>query len=247
VEERLSGNQPVRELRSRVSEAFPLRVFVRCHECNKGITGSFSTGRSKKYAHYCCRTQGCRAVKFRQENLHAHFVSALHSSFPRPEFVGLFKEIVKNVWRQKHAGQAERATLAAQQTQKLKVRKARLLELLIEDRIDQQTYDDQLKEVGTKLQLAEKDGSSGLIPEEELDSLLDFTDWVMLRIAGVWINASYENKQRIQQAFFPDGLVVSKEGFGTVLRPLFFKEFEGVKVENPEMATPGGFEPPLPP
>src|SRR5262249_35411845 len=40
VEARLIGTKPVRQTRTRENEMFPLRVFIRCSSCEKGITGS---------------------------------------------------------------------------------------------------------------------------------------------------------------------------------------------------------------
>ena len=37
---------------------FPLRAFVRCECCGRGLTGSWSKGRSEYYAYYHCRP-GC--------------------------------------------------------------------------------------------------------------------------------------------------------------------------------------------
>jgi site-specific DNA recombinase len=66
VHERLGGGGVAsRQTRSRENPDFPLRVFVRCEKCGKGLTGSFSTGRrGNRYPHYCCRVKGCREVKF---------------------------------------------------------------------------------------------------------------------------------------------------------------------------------------
>jgi site-specific DNA recombinase len=156
VETRLLGKRATRPIRSRENESFPLRVFVRCEGCGKGISGSFSTGRGgRKYAHYACRTEGCRKVKFRQQLLHDHFLSALNSLFPDDRYRSLFREVVLAVWREKRAGEIERQEIARRRVADLKTRKQRLVDLLVEGRIDQQTYEEQISTVGTALGEAE--------------------------------------------------------------------------------------------
>jgi hypothetical protein len=85
-----------------------------------------------------------------------------------------------------------------------------------------------------------------LIGAEELECLLDFADWLFQQVAGIW-NSSPENKRRIQSALFPDGLSVTREGFGTTPLPIFFRTFQEAALEKEGLASPGGFEPPLPP
>jgi hypothetical protein len=94
---------------------------------------------------------------------------------------------------------------------------------------------------------ARSQASEALITAEQVEYLLEFAEWLLGRVAGIWNSASLPNKLRIQAALFPDGLRVSKEGLGTPLRPLFFKQFQEISTEQHGLASPGGFEPPLPP
>ena len=55
------GDVPSTTPQQRAHPDFPLRAFVRCESCGRGLTGSWSKGRSEYYAYYHCRP-GCRAV-----------------------------------------------------------------------------------------------------------------------------------------------------------------------------------------
>ena len=55
---------------------FPLRGFVRCESCGRGLTGSWSKGRSEYYANYHCRP-GCRAVNVTKAKLEGLFADEL--------------------------------------------------------------------------------------------------------------------------------------------------------------------------
>jgi site-specific DNA recombinase len=55
----LSGRAPTPAPKLRSHPDLPLRNFVRCEACGRGLTGSWSKGRSDYYAYYHCRP-GCR-------------------------------------------------------------------------------------------------------------------------------------------------------------------------------------------
>jgi hypothetical protein len=61
VQSVLLGRLPSTAPRQRAHPDFPLRGFVRCEICGRGLTGSWSKGRSEYYAYYHCRP-GCRSV-----------------------------------------------------------------------------------------------------------------------------------------------------------------------------------------
>jgi hypothetical protein len=83
--------------------------------------------------------------------------------------------------------------------------------------------------------------------EEELAELLVFSRWVLENAGVVWCAADYEKKGRLQGVLFPSGLTVTDEGFGTPEIACPFMQLEKKTSEEYSMASPGGFEPPLPP
>jgi site-specific DNA recombinase len=248
VEERLTGRGAPGQTRSLNNADFPLNVIVRCGACGKGITGSLATGRKgRRYPHYFCRTRGCRAVKFRRDELHRHFIELLYSLTPKDALIPLFRATVMNVWQEKNANQEQSNVLSDQRKTELEDRRKRIIDAMLDGRLDQKMYDDQMVRVGTALEAIHNGAEKTIIAKEELVTLLEFAEWMLERVAGIWNSAAIENKKRIQAALFPDGLTVTPTGFGTASNPSFFTEFEPVPVEETGLASPGGFEPPLPP
>ena len=70
---------------------FPLRCFVRCGRCDTPLTGSWSRGRSDRYAYYRCRKQRCSAVNVRTGELERAFLVFVDGLAPRPEYMTLFR------------------------------------------------------------------------------------------------------------------------------------------------------------
>ena len=101
--------------------------------------------------------------------------------------------------------------------------------------------------VGTAIKDLENQTLPVSVTEAELASLVEFAEWMMLRVAGIWNSATISNKLRLQRTLFPNGLEVSNEGFGTASEPLFFAGWDAEVEAKTSLASPGGFEPPLPP
>lgn len=89
----------------------------------------------------------------------------------------------------------------------LKTREQNLIDAIVEKRIKQEVFDSQMAIGGTELAAAQFQLDEQLIREEELESLLDFADWLLGRIAGIWNSASPQ-----KEAHFPGGISVQKGG-----------------------------------
>jgi hypothetical protein len=79
--------------------------------------------------------------------------------------------------------------------------------------------------------------SETLVNAQEVDCLLEFADWLLQRVAGIWNSASAENKRRIQGVLFPEELTVAKEGSGTTSTPIFFKHLKPIPIEESGLAS----------
>src|SRR5262245_20599473 len=115
----LSGRIASTAPRQRAHPAFPLRGFVRCHSCGRGLTGSWSQGRTDYYAYYHGRP-GCRAVNVAKATLEGLFADELAKLQPTPGYMRLLKESVLQIWKARKAavreeiGNAERTAKAIQ-------------------------------------------------------------------------------------------------------------------------------------
>ena len=86
-----------RHWRDRAHQDFPLRAFVRCVSCGRGLTGSWSKGRSEYYAYYHCRQAVAQNVtKAKLEGLFADELTLLQ---PTPGYMRLLKESVLQIWK----------------------------------------------------------------------------------------------------------------------------------------------------
>lgn len=247
VQDVMAGKAPNGTAKGSLDEHFPLRMFVRCGVCGTPLTGSISTGHGGKYGYYFCREKTCRAVKFPVDRLHNDFISLMESLRPRPEFWPLLEAVIKHVWADKHKKQQEAAKVAAKRIADLQELKDKLVIALVNGKLKQHIYDEQMDKVESDLEAAERQQLEPLPQELELRNLIDFARWVLENAGVTWLAAGHKERRRLQSAFFPGGLIRTKEAFGTSTLFSLFKQLEANADDFEGLASPGGFEPPLPP
>jgi site-specific DNA recombinase len=243
VQTRLKGRLTRVVPHARNHPDFPLRRFVTCGECGKPLTGAWSRGRSGRYAYYECPE--CRRVRVPKAELEGAFLELVTRLQPRVEYMRLFNEIVLDVWRQRQASAREtRARLQGQ----VSGHRQKLDDLddafLFRHVIDQRTYERQRDLLREKVALAEVELDEATGENLEVEAILAFAQEVLTNAARLWEQAPLEHKQRLQRAFFPEGLVFDGSGFRTAVTCLAFKALAGPESVETCLASPTGLEPP---
>lgn len=202
---------------------FPLRRFVKCGNCQTPLTGSWSTGRNARYAYYHCRA--CKVVKVRREHLESRFVALLERLRPDSGYLRLFRAIVLDVWKQRQAeGVATRKTLA-RHVEEIRQRLDRVEEAFIQTRsIDRASYERQRDKLREELALAEITSAEAKLEELDVEGVLAFAEHVLGDSSRLWSTASLDQKQRLQNVLFPEGLQFDGMEFGTAVTCLAFKQ-----------------------
>ena len=198
----LSGRLPSTTPKQRAHPDFPLRVFVRCASCGRGLTGSWSKGRSEYYAYYHCRP-GCRAVNVTKVKLEGLFADELALLQPTPGYMRLLKESVLQIWKARKAGVREQLATAERAAKAIQDKLDRLDEAFLFDRsIDIETYDRHAEKLREELTLVRIERHSGQLDELDVEGILAFAERVLPRAADLWVQASLEQRQRFQQLSF---------------------------------------------
>ena len=240
----LSGRAalPAPKLRSRPD--FPLRGFVRCETCGRGLTGSWSKGRSDYYAYYHCRP-GCRGVNVTKAKLEGLFTDELARLQPTPGYMRLLKESVLGIWKARQA--SVRADLAqAQRTADAIQQKLDRLDeaFLFQRSIDIETYDRHAERLREELTLARIAMHSTELDELDVEGILAFAERVLPRAADLWVQAPLEQRQRFQQLFFPAGIAFDGQRFvGTAATAPAFSYLREIRTSGDGVVDLTGIEP----
>ena len=240
----LDGRVPVAAPRQRNHPDFPLRGFVRCETCGRPLTGSWSKGRNGRYAYYHCPRR-CRAVNVSKAALEGAFVDELALLQPTPGYMRLVKDRVLCVWEQECASARERT---AEQERRLKAVRLKLDRLdeafLYSESIDLDTYGRQRDKLREELTLSKIDYHTDAVEELDVEGILAFAERILPRASDLWVQASLDYRQRLQELFFPEGIAFDGFRFNRtgVTAPLF-RYLEPVERAESSLASPTGFEP----
>ncbi|MGE0706297.1 MAG: recombinase family protein, partial [Vicinamibacterales bacterium] len=234
----LSGRAPSTAPRQRAHPDFPLRAFVRCGSCGRGLTGSWSKGRNEYYAYYHCRP-GCRAVNVTKEKLEGLFADELALLQPTPGYMRLLKESVLQIWKARKTAVREEIATAERAAKAIQEKLDRLDEaFLLERSIDIDTYDRHAEKLRQELTLLRMDRHSSELDELDVEGILAFAERVLPRAADLWVQASLEQRQRFQQLFFPDGIAFDGNGFvGTAVTAPAFNYLRGIETGKEEVVA----------
>ena len=110
----------------------------------------------------------------------------------------LFKEIVRHVWKQKLAKSGAVLRAATGKLADLADRKNRLVDFLLEARIDQQTYDEQVLRLKAEVDAAEQELRDADLEQLDVEAVLEFAEKLVERPEQLWMKSLLEQKQRLQ-------------------------------------------------
>ena len=220
---------------------FPLRRFVACATCGTPLTATWSAGRTRRYAYYHCRK--CREVRVTKDRLETAFIGLLERLQPSPAYMRLFREIVLDCWKDRQEGAKRLRTAAERRMGTLGQKLERLEEAFIyRQAVDQTTYDEQRDKLREELALAELELHEMRLEELDIEGVLGFAEHLLTNAARLWMEASLDQRQRLQQVFFPEGLQFDGEGFGTAATCLAFKQLGPGEAVKDGLASPTGTE-----
>jgi len=192
---------------------FPLRQFVRCAKCNKGLSAGIA---KKKFPYYWCYQKGCRAVFVPAAQLEDAFVGWIGQYEPTVEYLALLPALAKEVWakRQERAKQDSRALNIRLQEQKhlnseaikAKAIKAKLKgELSTEDfAAFKENTNEEIARIENALTALESERST-------MEELIAQTQRELIDLPAAWKQAGLSERRELCEMLFPNGLVWGHE------------------------------------
>lgn len=240
----VEGRIQVTGPRQRTRPDFPLKGLVRCEACGRPLTASWSKGRNGHYAYYHCWRQ-CRAVNVTKAKLEGLFVDELKELQPTPGYMRLVKEHVLRAWEQRKAEVCQDISEIERRAKAIQQKLDRLDEaFLFAESIDIDTYDRHKDKLRQELTLLQIDQHADQLEKFDVEGILAFAERVLPRAADLWVQASLAQRQRLQQLFFPDGVVFDGKGFvRTGVSTHAFKYLSPDLPAENNLASPTGFEP----
>ena len=245
----LGENSRTAQPRQVVNAEFPLRQWVRCAACGKGLTGAVV--KAKGLSYYFCYKKGCRSVLVRKELLETRFLQILGMLQPTYELLQQLPEIAKRQW-------AAREQRVRQEQKSLKGRIVELKRLNLEGikakmrgELTQEDFESLKASNLEEIERLEKQVTSLESEISTVQQLISESEKELVDFQGAWKRGGINEKRELQTALFPDGLAFdATNGFlnhknRQIMADLLaaLREFQSAS----GLASPAGFEPALPP
>lgn len=203
VQEVIREKNPERKPYSKTREDFPLRQFVACAACGRGLTAGYNRGRKERYAFYFCYTPNCRAVSIRAEELHRLFKELLKLHEPTQEAILRgFPEFAAARWAVQREGLAHAAGKLTQRQRDISTLCNAALEKLLHGTITEQQYksfvepnEREASQIGERLAALE-------IARTTLAEITEQVKAEAIDLAGTWERANLEYKLDLQRSLF---------------------------------------------
>lgn len=208
VQEVLEGRSKTKRTRQVLNPEFPLRQFVRCAKCDKGLTAGLA---KKKFGYYWCYQKDCHAVSVPAAKLEEAFVMWLGQYEPTAEYLSMLPELAKGVW-------AERQERAKQDSRSLNIRledqkrlnsqaiKAKLQGELSEEDFAavKQNITEEIAMIENALKALESECST-------MEELIAQTQRELIDLPAAWKRAGLRERRELCEMLFPSGLVWGHE------------------------------------
>ena len=110
--------------------------------------------------------------------------------------------------------------------------------------IDIDTYERQRDKLRQELTLTQIDQHAVELEKFDVEGILAFAERVLPRASDLWVQASLNQRQRLQPMFFPEGITFDGKRFvRTALTTNAFKYLTRAETRKSSLASPTGFEP----
>ena len=209
VQRVLAGRKPNVIRRGRNNPMFPLAGLLECSECDKRLTGSMSTGRNgKKYGYYHCPKSGCQRV--RKRDLEQEFIRTLERLQPKDDVAELFREVVRDIWKERKKTGAETEKILRRELKDLESKRQKIADLAIAGTFDSKKFREQDAVVARKIDAKNRELAGVL---KEPDRVLDCADYcchLFKNLSKLWEKGTMRVKKQVQGIVFPVGVKLER-------------------------------------
>ncbi|RJP60100.1 MAG: hypothetical protein C4541_04860 [Candidatus Auribacter fodinae] len=238
----LDGKKPTIQGKIKNNPDFPLRNFVVCEKCGSPLTGAWSRGRAgKRYAYYRCQTKGCH-LNVKKQTMENDFFEYLKSFQPKPEILDLFEEIITDVWETRQKDKAEDQIRLEQELDLIKEKKAKLLDLMLDETISAEEYKEKTREIENRTIVKKVELHETSTDLYDIEAYVKFCRFFIENLSNLWASANLELKQRFQNLVFPEGIKYDGRLYRTSQVSAIF-EFVKNFPQKYDLAPPVGLEP----
>jgi hypothetical protein len=177
--------------------------------------------------------------------LEGAFADELALLQPTPGYMRLVKDRILHVWEQRRAEANDRIVEQQRRVSAIQQKMDKLDEaFLYAEAIDVSTYGRQRDKLREELTFAKIDHHADAVDELDVEGILAFAERILPRASDLWVQASLDYKQRLQQPFFPEGIAFDGNRFNrTAVTAPLFKYLAPSECADERVVSQEGIEP----
>jgi DNA invertase Pin-like site-specific DNA recombinase len=210
---------------------FPLRIFARCVNCERQLTGAFSRGRSKVYPYYRCFNKTCDSPgNYPLEPVHREFLSFLSEASPDARALDRMKHYVAraaDAWAEDGRMLEEKRAL---EIKRLKDQQQQLIRMKMDQLITVEEFLVQRSIITSRLGELEAQQVEHSANCDEVLRNIERVCAPLMDLGAAWESVPVEFQRRFQLLMLPGGYVFGRVGTAQRGRLLsFLEQFEHSK------------------
>ena len=241
VQRVLSGRKLSSAPKRKQNPAFPLKHFVKCGVCGTPLTGGMNKGKLKHYPNYWCRNSDCRAVRVSKLVLESEFVEYLGTLRPDAATAAQFPAVAAEVWARRQGDSSMMTRELTSRLEEYRKLKAELLRARLRGEVSQADYvqanadfDDEIEGIAQQIHTLRSQRGT-------LDAFLSFSKLMLLDVASAWQQANAEQRQRVQNFLFREGVTYHREQkFLNTANPTLFQQLSALTHPERVVGVPDG-------
>ena len=150
-----------------------------------------------------------------QDKLETAFIDYLKEVTPKEEFLGLFKEVICDVWKEQYAALNRDYTVLQKRLSELKDQKINLITMKSKGLLEDEDFVHSLSLIKQKIDTVKIQVSTTDTKEYNVDEAIKHCFSLIKDVPEYWRQASFDTKLKIQKLIFPKGVSYGSLKFKT--------------------------------
>ncbi len=191
-----------------VDDDFPLRRFLKCPQCNHKLTGSWSKGRSMKYAYYHCTKKGCKFKPIKKEKAESLFLEYLRLFEPADRVLDDFSKSAKEFVKDKQKLNGKIVSTLNKELTELEDNKNRIEDLAIAGTFEKDRFIRKIGEVEKDITQKRVELDNTSKENIDIEAVLNYFKFFIKNMANLWYESDLDKKRTFQDYIFPEGIFI---------------------------------------
>jgi site-specific DNA recombinase len=190
------------------NEDLPLKVFMKCADCKKPMTGYLN--RRKNIHYYKCNNIGCRC-NVNAKYLHRLFEELMAVFKWENRFIEPLKTQLKLTFKYMNKENEANRTDLQTRLKEVESKINKVEERFVLGEIERPLYERHIGNFKREKDIINQELQTAVLNLSNIDKYVDFAVSISGNLNKIWCSGGYQLKQKIQYLVFPEGILYNKK------------------------------------